>query len=171
MNRDSCDNKWFALWVRSGKEKQVCRTVRAKGYSVLLPLTTSRQLSSAAPREVSSALFPGYLFCQLNLMDTRMPLLTTPDVLGLVGFRSGPIPLEDHEVLALRRIAECGLPAHPFPFVPAGCEVRLLAGPLSGLRGTVVEHHKSSHLIVSVQLLQRSISVEIQHEWAYARVA
>lgn len=168
---DFVESRWFAVSVRSGKEKQVSQLISGKGYRVLLPMTTSRKITSTYTRKTSAALFPGYLFCQLNLTETRMPVLTTPDVLGLVGFRNGPVPLRDQEVIALQRIAEAGLKAQPWPYVASGTEVQLLAGPLSGLRGTVVEQRRSSHLLVSVQLLQRTVSVEIQREWAYVAVS
>lgn len=96
-----------------------------------------------------------------------MPLLVTPDVLSLVSVSGDPAPLEDSEIASIRQLAESGMAVTPWPYTPLGSQVQLLHGPLRGLRGLVVAHSKSTHLVVSIELLQRSIAVEIPSDWAY----
>jgi transcription antitermination factor NusG len=160
--------KWYALHIRPMKEIRVGESLRIKGYECLLPLSRCRKLTSKGVSESRRALFPGYLFCRIDLSETRMPILVTPDVLGIVGVAGVPAPIGDDEIAAVQQIAGSRISAEPWPYLQPGMRVRLLAGPLSGLCGVVVQQDQADHLIVSVELLQRSVAVEIRPEWAYA---
>ena len=161
-------SKWYAVQVRPTKEHKVYGSLLAKGYECLLPFSSFRRLTAKGVGEVRRALFPGYLFCRLNLQENRMPLLLTPDVFGLVGFRGGAVPVEDTEIAAIRQIADAEFTVEPWPYVKAGSQVQLVAGPLSGLSGMVIERSDSTRLVVSVELLQRSVAVQIPSNWAYS---
>jgi transcription antitermination factor NusG len=107
-------------------------------------------------------LFPGYLFCRLNLeLDNRMPLLTTPGLLYIVGRGKTPEPVEESEIQAIHAISASGLPYAPWQSLMIGQKVRLKAGPLAGLEGVLTRIGSQYKLYVSVTLLQRSVSVEV----------
>ena len=159
------DRHWFAVRVKSRHEKIVAEVARNKGFEQFLPLNRCHHRWSDRVKSVELPLFPGYLFCRLN-PGHRVPLLTIPGVVYLVGVGKTPVPIDDNEILALQAAIRSGLPAEPWPFLEVGRRVRLEDGPLAGLEGLLIEKRKQNRLVVSVSLLRRSVAVEIERNWA-----
>jgi transcription antitermination factor NusG len=136
-----------------------------KGYEAYLPLYRSGRRWSDRVKQLDLPLFPGYLFCRFDVLD-RLPILTTPGVISVVGAGKTPIPVDDEEIEAVRAILRSGLAARPCPFLQVGSKVYIERGPLTGLEGIIANTDKVYRLIVSVNLLQRSVAVEIDREWA-----
>jgi len=90
--------------------------------------------------------------------------LTTPGVLSIVGVAKTPGPISDSEIFAVQRIVESGLAARPWPFVQVGQRVVIERGPLAGAEGILLKFKNNYRIVVSVSLLQRSISAEIDVE-------
>jgi transcription antitermination factor NusG len=157
--------KWFALQVNSKREALISASLRMKGYEEFLPQYSDRRRSASRAREVSLPLFPGYVFCRLDLNQRILPVLTTPGVIGLVGVGKTPIPVEDAEVDAIKAAVEFGQ-IEPYPRLAVGQSVEMTNGPLAGCEGIVVKVRNSWRLVISVTLLQRSIAVEIDRDWA-----
>jgi transcription antitermination factor NusG len=156
---------WFALRVKANHEKSVATILRRKKIAAFLPLLRSRRRWSDRVKVVDLPLFPGYLFCRLDLnLDNRMPLLTTPGLLYIVGRGRTPESVDESEVLAIQSISCSGLPYSPWPSLVIGQKVRLGAGPLCGLEGVVRRIGNKYKIYVSVTLLQRSVSVEVDSD-------
>lgn len=155
---------WFALRVKPRHEKIAALALHGKGLEEFLPLCKARRRWSDRIKELDAPLFPGYVFCRFNPYE-RLPVLTTPGVSSIVGMGKIPAPIEDSEIAALHSIVNSGLMAQPWPFLKAGQYVRIDAGPLCGLEGILLEIKSSHRLVVSVTLLQRSVSVEIDRLW------
>jgi transcription antitermination factor NusG len=90
-----------------------------------------------------------------------MPLLTTPGLLYIVGRGKTPEPVEESEIQAIHSISASGLPYAPSQSLVIGQKVRLKAGPLAGLEGVLTRIGNQFRLHISVTLLQRSVSVEV----------
>jgi transcription termination/antitermination protein NusG len=157
---------WFALRVRPNYEKPVSAVLRGKGFQEFLPLIQSRRQWSDRVKIMDLPLFPGYLFCRLNL-DERMPLLTTPGFLYLVGVGRNPEPIDESEIEAIQSVLRSGLPVTPWPSLMVGQRVRLKHGPLRGLEGVLTKIANQHRMYVAVTLLKRSISVEVAPEWIH----
>jgi len=136
-----------------------------KGYETYEPRYRSRRRWSDRVKEVDLPLFPGYIFCRLDLHN-RLPILTVPGVIGIVGAGKRPVPVEEEEVETVRAIVNSGLPVEPWPFLGLGSRVYIERGPLAGVEGIITGTDKVSRLVVSVSLLQRSVGVEIDRSWA-----
>jgi transcription antitermination factor NusG len=156
---------WFAVQTRPKWEKPVRGILENKGYELFLPLYKSRRCWSDRIKEVELPLFPGYLFCRLTQEQRTLPLLTTPGVRGIVGFGRRPAPIPDCEIAAVEAIVKSALPAHPHPFLRVGQYVRLKYGPLDGLEGILTGTRKAWRFVVSVEMLQRSVAVEVDSAW------
>src|SRR5690349_15154856 len=159
------DRKWFALSVAVRHEKMVSQMLNNKGFETFLPLYVRQHQYARRVRRFELPLFPGYLFCRTELA-TRLPILTTPGVLQMVGAGRFPIPVEDTEVSVLQKAAGAGFTMAPYPFWREGQIGRITAGPLAGVEGIVVNAKqmtasRSARLVLSVSLLQRSVLVEI----------
>lgn len=152
---------WYALNVRRRMEKVAATCLEGKGYEYLLPVQRVKTQWSDRVKESERALFPGYMFCRFDPRE-RVPLLTTPGVLSIVGFGKELVPVLDSEMEALGRIVNSQHEAQPCPFVANGEMVEITAGPLKGLQGLVTEGGSGLRVIVSVELLQRSVSVHVQ---------
>jgi transcription antitermination factor NusG len=155
---------WFALRVRPNYEKPVAAALRGKGLHEFLPLVRSRRQWSDRVKMMDLPLFPGYLFCRLNL-EERMPLLTTPGFLYLVGVGKNPEPVDESEIAAIQSVVRSGVPVTPWPSLVVGQKVQLKHGPLRGLQGVLTRIANQHRMFVSVTLLKRSISVEVAPEW------
>ena len=156
---------WYALRVQSRFGSLASATLRGKGYEEFFPLYRSRRRWSDRVKELELPLFPGYSFCRFDVSH-RLPILTTPGVIGIVGIGKIPAPVDLDEIEAVRLILRSGLAAQPWPLLRVGSKVYIERGPLVGLEGIVTNTDKVFRLIVSVSLLQRSVAVEIDREWA-----
>jgi len=155
---------WFALRVRSNYERVAAMHLRDRGFEEFLPgFKTERQWSDRK-KQIEQFLFPGYVFCRLNPYD-RLPVLTIPGAVGLVGFGKGPSSIPEREIEAVRRMVESGLLVAPWPFLSVGQSVLIERGPLTGVEGILQEVKKQFRLVVSIHLLQRSVAVEIDRTW------
>ncbi len=151
---------WFALQVRTRYEAGVADQLSRQGYDQFLPLYKLRKRWSDRIKEVDAPLFPGYLFCRFNPQD-RLPILKTPGVIQIVGFKTGPAAVDEAEIRSIQTLVAAGAPHQPWPFLAAGDRVRIESGPLLGLEGILTEVRRSYRLVLSVTLLQRSVAVDI----------
>ena len=94
---------WYALRVRPRCEKMVASTLLTKGYEGFLPLYRHRSRWSDRIKEVLLPLFPGYLFCRMDI-NHRLPILVTPGVMQVVGIAKTPYPVDEAEISALQSI-------------------------------------------------------------------
>jgi transcription antitermination factor NusG len=165
--KDICNSNnfpWFAVRVKSRSEKSVAAIARYNGFEEFLPLCTSRRRWSDRVKSLQLPLFPGYVFCRVDL-ESRLQLLTIPGVQHIVGAGKMPLAVEEGEITALQTAVKSGLPLEPWPFLKAGQRVLLEGGPLAGLEGLLVEVRKNYRVLLSVTLLNRSVAVEIEREW------
>ena len=161
MRTGDIELPWFALQVRSRHEMGIALALRGKGYESFLPTYRCRKNWSDRVKEVESPLFPGYLFCQFDSQD-RLPILTTPGIIQIVGYNRQPIPIELSEISAIQTLVASGVPNQPWPYLQVGDKVRIDSGPLRGLEGLLVEFKGNRRLVLSVTLLQRSVAVEME---------
>ena len=149
---------WFALAVMPRHEKHVTRILANKGYETFLPLYSKPHKYSGRVRSFDLPLFPGYVFSRFD-PAVRLPILTTPGVLQVMGVGKTPVAVDEAEIAAIRRTLEAGFPVTPVSW-KAGQRGRITTGPLTGVEG-VVESVKPLRLVLSIGLLQRSVMVEV----------
>jgi transcription antitermination factor NusG len=155
---------WFAVRVRSNYERIAEAHLRERGYQRFAPSYKVERQWSDRKKEVEQFLFPGYVFCRLNPHD-RLPVLSVPGVVGLVGFGKIPAPIPDDEIQRIQRLVESGLLVRSWPFLEVGQAVLIERGPLAGVEGILVEEKGQYRLVVSVNLLRRSVAAEVDRTW------
>lgn len=146
--------KWYAIRVKSNFERVTAQALRARGHEEFLPLYVKRRSSAEVP------LFPGYIFGRFDV-DRRASVLTAPGVVHIVGFGRAPAEVDEAEIAALQAAVNSGLPIEPCAFLRIGQRVMIEAGPLRGVEGIVIGTRNECRLVLSVTLLQRSVSIEI----------
>ncbi len=154
------EKAWFALTVKTRYEKRVSELLSKKENEVFLPLYLSTRTWSDRQKQVGEPLFPGYLFCRVDAQK-RMEVLVTPGVIGFVGYGNSPSPIEDSEIDALKTLVSSRLPYERWPYLPVGQHVLIKNGPLTGMEGILIAHKKGYRILLSVNLLQRSVAVEV----------
>src|SRR5947208_14500795 len=164
MDQNEKDSPWFAVQVRARSEKLVSSILDNKGFENLLPVYRTTRQRSDRVLGIELPLFPGYLFCRLDLTRRLLPLFTTPGVVRLLGAGNTPMPVDDSEIDAVRAIVKAGRCPRPWPMPQKGQRVRIEAGPLTGVEGILVGQRKKCRLVVSVTLLKRAVSVEVDED-------
>ncbi|MEI9813643.1 MAG: UpxY family transcription antiterminator [Acidobacteriota bacterium] len=157
---------WYVLQVRPRYESLVAELLDQKEVEHYLPLYTTRKRWSDRFVESKQPVFPGYIFCRLDYNSRVLPVLTTPGVLRVLGVGRTPVPVDEQELEAVRLVVESGRAASTGPMPKVGDQVRIQYGPLAGVEGIMVGQKKERRLVVSITLLQRSVSVEIEDDWA-----
>ncbi len=153
--------RWYALHVRSRHEKAVAQVLRNKGLREFLPLYKARRQWSQRIAEVDTPLFPGYVFCRFDVAQRRVPVITTPGVMDIVGFGNKAEPLDEGEIYSIHRVLDLGIAAEPWKYTPAGQRVRIEHGALAGMEGIFLEAKKNHLLLLSLTLLQRSVAIQV----------
>ena len=155
---------WFALRVRSKHEQIASLHLQSRGYEEFSPTYKVETQWSDRKKMTERSFFPGYVFCRLNA-DDRLPVLTVPGVVGIVGFGGGPTSIPEEEVERVRAMLRSGLLVTPWPFLKIGQRVLIEHGPLAGIEGILQEVKGRFRIVVSINLLQRSVSSEIERAW------
>jgi len=151
---------WLAIHTRYQHEQLAARSLAYKGFEVFLPQYTVVRRWSDRKKELPAPLFPGYVFLR-NELEGHLQILTTPGVLGLVGFAGAPAVIPEAEIDAVRRTLARSLRVAPHPFLQCGDLVRIKSGPLEGIEGILLRNKGQLRLVLSVQLLQKSVAVEV----------
>jgi transcription antitermination factor NusG len=128
-----------------------------------VPLYLARRRWSDRIKELELPLFAGYVFCRFGGGE-RAKVLATPGVTSVVGFGNQPAPVTEEEIHAVRTMIASGLPVGPWPYLRVGERVRIEAGPLCGLEGILTQVKDVWRVVVSVELLQRSVAAEVDRD-------
>lgn len=155
---------WYVLWTRSNSERLVADQLAAKGFTIFLPTLDVWTRRGAERRVTRVPMFPGYVFLHHALdkwsdVEVRKArgLVT---ILGDAWDRRAVVP--PAEVDGLRRVGEARLPAVAHAWVREGQRVRIVRGPLADVEGILLRTKPGKGLLVlSIELLHRSIAVEV----------
>ena len=152
--------QWYGVRTKANHEKTAAAVLDAKGYQQFLPVYRVRRKWSDRTVETSLPLFPGYVFCRFD-GRFRMPIESTPGVVSIVGFGGLPAAIPENEIHAVESALRSGLAAQPCPFIREGQRIRVKSGILEGLEGILLKKKSEWRVVVSIEMLQRSLSVEV----------
>ena len=154
---------WYAIRTKSNQERITSLSLANKGYDCYLPSYNERGRLTDRLVVLERPLFPGYLFCRFDV-KLRMPILTTPGIMSILGCGSKPLPIAESEITAIQTLLGSGCAAKPCPFIRKGQRIRVMSGCMKGLEGILLEQKSTWRLVISVTILQRSVSVEIDRD-------
>jgi transcription antitermination factor NusG len=157
---ETFESHWYAVYTCANHEKGVMRQLERRSVESFLPLYESVRRWKDRRMRLQLPLFPGYVFVRLALRD-RLKVLEIPSVVRLVGFDGHPTPLPVEEIETIRTCITRRQSLVPNRYVRRGQRVRLLSGPLEGLTGVVVRQKNLTRFVISLELLMRSVAVEI----------
>jgi transcription termination/antitermination protein NusG len=156
--------QWYALYTRSHCEQLVYEQLAARGFLVFLPKLDVWSRRGGVRHRISMPMFPSYLFLH-RTMD-KISYIEISKARGLVRIlgerwdRLSIVP--ESEIDAIQRVLQAELPVAPHPYLREGQRVRIMYGPLTGVEGILVQSKPNKGLLVlSIELLRRSIAVEV----------
>jgi transcription termination/antitermination protein NusG len=152
--------RWYAVYTCARHEKRVAEQMERRQLHGFVPVYRATHRWKDRRKEVVLALFPSYVFVHLPLQD-RLRVLEIPGVVNLVGSRGKPTPLADQEIEPFRRALGCSVQMEPHPYLQTGHKVRLRRGPMVGHEGVLLRRKEGLRLIVSIEILMRSVAVEV----------
>jgi transcription antitermination factor NusG len=156
---------WYAVWTRSRHEHVVERGLKGKGLTVFLPTVHHPSRRTDRRKLLDCPLFPGYLFFYgAGDSSTQLSVLQTSGVVRILGeHTNGFTSVPEEQVEAIRKLTCSGLVFAAVPYLRLGERVRIKDGPLAGVEGIIQEFNaRKSRVVVSVDLLQRSVAVELE---------
>lgn len=158
----SNQKSWFAVQTRPRFEKKVALELQEKGIQSFLPLHTAKRQWSDRKQMVSLPLFPGYTFVRIVAgQDSRVAVLRLNGVLKFVGAKGIGVPIPDDEIAAVQTVLNRQIPFQPYPYLKVGQCVRIRGGCLEGVQGILTAVNGDQSLIVSIDLIQRSIAMRV----------
>jgi transcription antitermination factor NusG len=157
---ESSELRWYAAYTSANHEKRVAEQLERRSMESFLPLFESVRHWKDRRVRLALPLFPGYVFVRLSLRN-RLQVLQIPGVARLVGFDGHPTPVPTEDIETIRACLAGHHPLQPHPYLQRGQRVRVLSGPLAGLTGIVVRQKKRTRFVISLDLLMRSVSVEL----------
>jgi transcription antitermination factor NusG len=157
-------SKWFALYTTARHEKRVAEHLGLRQIECYLPLYRSeRKWSDGSRVTLELPLFPCYLFVHIRRKE-RGIVLSVPGALAVVGGTGGePAVLPETTIDALRSGLELRH-AQPHPLLTVGQRVRIRSGALAGLEGIVVRNKNGFRVVMTLEHIMQSYSVEVDLE-------
>ena len=151
---------WFAIQTRSRHEKVVRSQLEMRNVETFLP--TMRRLSQWTDRkkEIEVPLFAGYCFARFSLAD-RLPVLQSQGVVRVIGSGERPEPIPEEEIESLRKLISSSSDYMSCPYLREGMLVEVIRGPLKGVKGRLVREARRCRLVLSISLIQRAVTIEI----------
>lgn len=142
-------------------ERAVTQTLSLRYIEPLLPTWAEEVRWSDRTKTTVRPLFPGYVFARMWDDGCEFPVaLQTPGVVQILPTSLNPLAIDDAEMDAVRRIMAAKVAVAPCEYV-AGELVTIDDGPLAGVSGVVVRTRGALRVVVSVEILRRAVSVEI----------
>ncbi len=171
LGSDAGTRKWYALWTKSRCEQLVCDQLATKGFHAFLPKIEAWSRRGGGRHHIPVPMFPGYLFLHHAMdLNSYIEVLKTRELVRILGDgRDRLAVVPDAEIDAIQKVVQAQLPALPYPYLREGQRVRITEGPLAGVEGILVRTKPNKGLLVlSIELFQRSVAVEVDCTFAVA---
>jgi transcription antitermination factor NusG len=154
---------WYAIYTRPRHEKKVHAMLLEKEVIVFLPLVERIRQWKDRKMRITVPLFSSYVFVNFNYRD-RYTLFQTPGIVKIINFRGEPAVIPDWQIDSLKKMLESPSTLRPERYVRPGEIVEVMEGPFKGLRGMVVKQKNENRLVLTIDGIMQSVSVEIAVE-------
>jgi len=163
LNRAPEESNWYAVQTMARHEKRVAAQFEEKRVCTFLPLLGQIHRWSDRRVKVEVPMFSCYAFVRIvHTVEERLKVLQTPGVLGFVGSERQGTPIPEEQIESLRIAINEKIPCFPHGFMGAGRRVRIRGGSLDGVEGILVRQGEDESLILSVELLHRSVAIRVE---------
>jgi len=154
--------QWYALYTRSRFEKKMLTELTDRQIEVFLPMREILSRWKDRKKRIWIPLFPGYIFVnQVDTPENRYRVLNIPGAVRFVGLEGHANPIPEEQIESVRRFLEVNIAIDPYPYMQVGSRVEVIAGPLKGIQGILVEKRGRFRFVIQVDLIRQAVSVEI----------
>lgn len=158
-----CPARWYAVQTRARHEQRIGTGLRQRGISALAPTMPQAHRWSDRTKIVEVPLFSCYVFVHLSISSTqRLEVLKTPGVFRFVNVNGAPAEIPDSQIDGIQTVVANNLSVSACGFIQIGQKVRIRGGALDGVEGILQSHGSGQKLIMSVDLIQRSIELTVE---------
>ena len=160
MDLQQDNKKWIAVYTKPRHEKTVENELLKKGFEVYLPILKQRRKWSDRKKWVELPLFRSYIFVKTEIKNSLF-VLQTMGVVKVIKFGGEIAVIQNDSIQAIKLMIEGGYMPEAIDYFVKGETVEVKSGPLKGLIGEVILVDNSDRLLVRVDAIQHSISVQI----------
>jgi transcription antitermination factor NusG len=153
---------WYALYTRSRHEKKLLGDLTDRSIDVFLPMREVLSRWKDRKKRIWLPLFPGYIFVrQVDTPENRFRVLNMPGAVRFVGHEGHADRIPDEQINAVRRFLETSIAIDPYPYIRMGQQVEIIAGPLKGIQGILIQKKGRFRFVLRVDLIRQAVSIEI----------
>jgi transcription antitermination factor NusG len=153
---------WYAVQTRSNFERLIASELKGKSIETFYPAVRELHRWKDRVKAVDVPLFPGYLFVRFeDTPSNRLRVVTTNGAVRILGDGSFIEPIPDHEIRSIRLLLDSARPFSAHPFLKEGAWVSVKRGPMRGIEGRILRFKSGARLVVSIEMLAKSIAVEV----------
>jgi transcription termination/antitermination protein NusG len=154
--------RWYALYTRSRFEKKMLSELTDRDVEAFLPMREILSRWKDRKKKIWIPLFSGYIFVNhVNTPENRFRILNIPGAVRFVGIEGHADPIPEDQIQDIRRFLESNIAVDPYPYIGVGRRVEVIAGPLKGIQGILIEKRGRFRFVLQVDLIRQAISVEI----------
>lgn len=162
MSDQPTSNKfWYALYTRSRAEKQVYELLQAAGFDAYLPMVKTLKQWSDRKKWVEEPLFRSYVFVHITLAE-HFQVLNIPGAVKYISFEGKAVAIPPQQIEAIRQFIKTGyeLPDAETN-LPKGSRVDIIAGPMKGISGELLEIMGKTKVRIEIDGLGQSVYLEL----------
>lgn len=161
LNGPSKAKSWFAVFTAPRHEKRVEEHLRVREIESFLPLfQTRRQWKDGSRGMLQLPLFSSYVFVRIGRGE-RVPVLTVPGVISIVGGGRESLSVDDSYIDFLREGLRQGK-IEPHPYLLSGMRVRIRSGVMAGMEGILLRKKNDFRVVLTLEMIMKSVKVEVE---------
>ncbi len=154
------ERKWFALYTKPRHEFKAEIEIKALSIENYLPTVTRLKQWSDRKKKVTEPLLRGYILIKATEKE-RITALQTRSVLNCVSFKGKPAAIPQFQIDNLKKMMESDDKFYISEQIKVGTKVRVTSGPFQGVEGIVYNADNVKMLAITIDLLNRSVSVKL----------
>ena len=154
---------WYAVYTVVRHEKKVDSKLSSMNIETFLPLREVLTKWKDRRKRVKLPLFPGYIFVRMFENDAQMLLriLNTKGVVRILSTNGSYETVPNEQIDSIRCLIDKNVEYDPYEYLAKGKEVVVVNGPLQGVHGKILGRKGKNRLIVSIDIIKRSVSVNV----------
>ncbi len=153
---------WYVLYTAPRAEKKVQIELQKKGFKTFLPVQRTLKQWSDRKKWIEEPLFKSYIFIETELEKNYYDILNTNGIVKFINFEKKPVVVNYREIETIQLLLGYtdGIEATDEVF-EIGQKVDVIAGPLLGLNGLLVQKNGSHQFLMELETVHQKILINI----------
>lgn len=157
----STDKHWYALYTKARNEKKVLQVLTNAGYEAYLPLKKTLKIWSDRKKWVEEPLLPSYVFVRIPEGD-YLSVLKVSGIIRFIMFSGKIAQIPDWQIQSLIILLSSEHEVNMIQeYLQPGQPVEVISGPLSGMRGEIIEFQGNKRVVLRISHIGLQLDVGI----------